>query len=173
VKRREFVTSVLAGGLAAPALAEQGHGHPPIDGPLANATVSFGHWLSDPPLDRFPNLNPRTQNGHQLIPHEAKIKAGGTVNFVIAGFHHVLVYAPGTRPQDINAAMTVPVTVPPGPPLINDPTNRVYRGLDPSLLPQDRVEMVQFANPGLYLVICGVQPHFVNDDMYGFVNVLP
>jgi hypothetical protein len=112
------------------------------------------------------------RNGHQLIPHEAIIRTGGTVNFIIGGFHHVLVYAPGTNPGDINAGLTVSVTAPPGPPLINDPTNRIYRGLDPSLVPQDRVEVVQFSNPGVHLVMCGVQPHFVDDQMFGFVRVV-
>jgi plastocyanin len=186
INRRGFFASVLAGGVAAPAWAGQGHDHSAVDGPLANATVSFGQWQSNPPLDRFPTNNDRTRNGHQLIPNEATIKAGGTVNFIIGGFHHVLVYAPGTQPGDINATLTTTVTNPPGPPLINDPTNRVYRGIDPSTLPllrgpagstpanlQDRVEVVHFANPGRYLVICGVQPHFVNDAMFGWVKVLP
>ncbi len=173
MERRTFVTSVLATGLVTPLIAAGGHDHTPVEGPLANATVSFGNWRTDLPLDRFPNLSDRTRNGHQLIPHEATIKAGGTVNFVIGGFHHVLVYAPGTQPTDINTSLTTSVTAPPGPPLINDPANRLYRGLDPSLFPQDRVEVVQFANPGTYLVMCGVQPHFVNDGMYGFVKVLP
>ena len=173
MERRTFVTSVLATGLVTPLVGAQEHDHRPVDGPLASATVSFGHWRTDVPLDRFPNLSDRTRNGHSLIPHEATIKAGGTVNFVIAGFHHVLVYAPGTQPSDINTALTTSVTVPPGPPLINDPNSRIYRGLDPSLFPQDRVEMVGFAAPGTYLVICGVLPHFADDGMYGFVKVLP
>ena len=49
------------------------------------------------------------------------IKAGGFVNFIIAGFHHILIYGNGTKPADINRAATMPVSVPPGPPLINDP----------------------------------------------------
>jgi hypothetical protein len=169
MKRREFVASVIASGLAAPALAHEGHVR--LEGELANDTVSFGNWSSDPPHDRFPNLNDRLRNGHTLTPFTARIRPGGSVNFIIAGFHQVLVYAPGTKPEDINATLTVPVTAPPGPPLINDPTNRIYRGLDPSLNPQDRVEVVNFAKAGLYLVICGVQPHFVNDGMFGYVKV--
>ena len=43
----------------------------------------------------------------------------------------------------------------------------------PNTFERDRVEVVHFANPGTYLVICGVRNHFVNDDMYGFVRVLP
>lgn len=69
-------------------------------------------------------------------------------------------------------SLTTSVTAPPGPPLINDPANRVCRGLDATLFPQDRVEVVQLSNPGPYLVICGVLPQFA-DGMYGSVKVLP
>ena len=148
------------------------HKHQPIAGPLANATVSWGSWPTDPPLDRFPNLGaPGKPNVHQLIPNEVKIKAGGSVNYIIAGFHHVLVYDDGTQPGDINPNLLVPGSSPPG--LIDDPNHRIYRGLDPRLFPQDRVEVVHFSNPGTFLVICGVVPHFVNDGMFGFVRVIP
>ena len=139
-------------------------------GPLDSATVTFGGWMM--PLDRFPNQNPIAANHHSLTPKTVKIKAGGTVNFVIGGFHNVIVYDDGTQPADINVALTVPPTNG-GPPLINDPNRRIYRGLDPSLQSQDRVESVVFDRPGTYLVICAVRPHFVNDAMYGFVKVVP
>ncbi len=139
-------------------------------GPLDSATVTFGGWMT--PLDRFPNSNPIAANHHALTPKTVKIKAGGTVNFVIGGFHNVVVYDDGTQPADINVNLTVPPTNG-GPPLINDPNRRIYRGLDPSLQSQDRVETVVFERPGTYLVICAVRPHFVNDGMYGFVKVVP
>jgi hypothetical protein len=124
-------------------------------------------------LNRFPNSSPAARNHHQQLPSVATIKAGGTVNFSIAGLHQIVVYAPGTQPEDIDAGATTPTTgTPAGVPLINDPNNRVYFGPDPSLLPRDRVEAVHFANPGLYLVICGVKSHFVNDAMFGFVRAL-
>jgi hypothetical protein len=66
------------------------HQHEPISGPLANATINFGSWRTDPPLDRFPNVSPIDRNQHQLTPHEVTIQAGGTVNFIIGGFHHSL-----------------------------------------------------------------------------------
>jgi hypothetical protein len=158
-------------------------------GPLASATVSFGQWDLTEPLDRFPNASPRLVNNHQLIPKQVTIKAGGSVSFIISGFHHVLVYGPGTRPADINISLTVQPTLQPVPPLINDPTNRVYRGLDPSVMPplpggaapaqvtQDRVEVVRFPAKGRYLVMCGVLPHFVDEAtgefvMYGYVRVI-
>lgn len=145
------------------------HDHKPISGNLANATVNFGSWQTDPPLDRFPNVSPNDRNHHQLTPHEVTIKAGGTVNFILGGFHQVLVYDDGTQPSDINAALANPAF----PLLIDDPNHRIYRGLDPRPLPQDRVETVHFPKPGAFLVICGLRPHFVNDGMFGFVRVLP
>jgi hypothetical protein len=158
-------------------------------GPLASATVTFGQWDLTEPLDRFPNASPRLINNHQLIPKEVTIKAGGSVSFIISGFHHILVYGNKTKPSDINISLTIPTTIQPGPPLIDDPTNRIYRGLDPSVLPvlpggaapamvmQDRVEVVRFAEPGRYLVICGVLPHFFDEAtgefmMYGYVRVI-
>jgi len=183
MKRREFFgrlgvgsAGVVAGsalGSRLTAAAEQ-HDHEQVGGPLAQATVSFGQWMT--PFSRFPSVNDRTRNQHLLIPYVATIKAGGSVNFIIAGFHQVLVYAPGTELGDVNGGLLASTTgtPPPGvvfPPLVNDPNNRVYRGLDPSLFPQDRVESITLADKGTYLVVCGVLPHF-NERMHGFVNVV-
>ena len=92
----------------------------------------------------------------------------------------------GIRPSDIDTSITIAPTTQPVPPLINDTTNRVYLGPDPSVFPQlagppqgpaqprlqDRVEVVHFPNPGTYLVICAVLPHFA-DGMFGYVKVNP
>jgi hypothetical protein len=186
MKRREFFEKAGLGSAALASLsalaaagteAKEQHAHHPQSGPLSNAVVSFGQWPSDftPPLDRYPNapLTP-AQNVHLLLPNEAVIKAGGAVMFVIAGLHQIIVYDDGTEPTQINANLTVPTTgVPAGVPLINDPNGRIYRGVDPSLFPRDRSESVHFPKPGRYLVICGVRGHFVNDDMFGYVRVLP
>lgn len=197
MKRRQFFKRAGIGSAALATLAASGrtqaaanagqHDHAPISGPQATATVSFGAWAWD--ADRFPNLGAAPglpNNAHVLIPNEVQIKAGGTVNFIIAGLHLVVVYGNGTQPEDIDIGNTVPATVPPGPPMINDPLNRVYRGIDPTVLPllqgppqgpaqprlHDRVEVVHFPEPGRYLVICGVLPHFL-ENMYGFVKVNP
>src|SRR5688572_5992127 len=173
--------AVAGMGSAAMAQSHDDHQHEEASGPLASATVSFGQWQTDPPFDRFPNINNRARNQHELIPYEVTIRAGGSVNFIIAGFHQIVVYGNGTRPEDINVASTIfPSVGLPEPLLINDPVNRVYRGLDPSIFRpaaggyviQDRVEVVHFHEPGLYLVICGVLLHF-NEGMAGYVRVLP
>jgi hypothetical protein len=177
MRRRNFVMSVLAGGVAVPALAAQ-HDHDAVSGPMASATVSFGEWNSSfsPPLDRFVST-PNTSNIHTVLPFETQIKAGGAVNFVISGLHVLGIYGPGTEPEDINGSLTTPL--PGAPPMfpqaVNDPVNRVYRGPSPwTLSPApllDRVESVNFAEPGRYLVVCLFVPHF--PAMHGYVNVLP
>jgi hypothetical protein len=185
IKRRKFFERAGLGSAALLSLPVLGraksassgkpqHQHDQISGPLASATVSFGQFSADN-LDRFPDKvgGPGAlPNEHTLIPHTSTIKAGGSVNFIIGGFHHVIVYADGKKPSDVNVKSVIPTTVQPGPPLINDAEGRIYRGLDPSLFSQDRVEVVQFPEKGLFLVICGVLPHFANDGMYGWVNVV-
>lgn len=176
--RREMLKKVgVAGTVAAGLGLAPGHSrsasHDDDDhGDVGSVSVSFGVWMTTPPLDRYPNSSPAAANHHVLIPRTAKVKAGGSVNFIISGFHQVNVYDNGTKPGDINTALTRPTTgTPAGVPLINDPNRRLYSGLDPSLQARDRVEVVHFPNPGTFLVICGVQPHFVNDHMFGFVRV--
>jgi hypothetical protein len=184
MKRREFVERVglgsaaiisAAGTAVAASKAQEPHNHTQVDGPLSSATVSFGLWAANG-LNRITTPNaPQAPNVHLLIPYVATIKAGGAVNFIIAGFHQIVVYAPGTELTDIDTSVLTPVP-PPTPPqfgLIDDPNNRVYRGISPAGLPQDRVEVVRFPDPGLFLVICGFSPHFINDKMHGYVKVLP
>ena len=206
MKRRQFFEKAGLGSAGLVALAAQGsanaqgngnqHDHGAISGPLATATVSFGAWATG--VNRRPNIGQTAglaNNVHALIPNEVKIKAGGTVNFIVAGFHLVVVYGNSKRPQDIATNVTVLPFGAPAPPLIDDPADRVYRGIDPTVLPllqgppqpamlppgttatfqpvlQDRVEVVHFRDAGRYLVICGVLPHF-NDGMYGYVDVIP
>src|SRR5262245_22780624 len=111
------------------------------DGGRVQATVSFGQWQTGPgpnpvpppalvdELDRFPaaQANQRLRNNHVLLPQEVSIKAGGAVNFIISGFHEPVIYDDGTQPTDINTTLVVP---PPPVAIINDPANRIFRGLD-------------------------------------------
>jgi hypothetical protein len=143
-----------------------------------NATISFGQWLTDPPLDRLliPVPPAGTGNHHELIPNDSTVVTSGidvAVNFIIAGLHNVQVYDAGTQPGDINADLVL-TGGRAGGGIIDDPNKRIYRGLDPNLPenPRDRVEVVRFDKPGTYLVICGVRNHFVNDAMFGFVTVV-
>jgi hypothetical protein len=183
MKRREFVERLGVGsvGLVAAAAGAnrttktKGHQHHgTVDGPLANAVMTFGAWMTTPALDRFPNNSPRTANLHQVQPFNAKITAGGTVSFNISGVHQILIYGPGTTLASI-ARNIIQATAgpPPFPGFIDDPVNRIYRGLDPRIfLPaQDRLEIVSIATPGTYLVVCGLVPHF-DEGMHAWIKVV-
>lgn len=156
-----------------------------------SATVSFGQWESDPPLDRIvadPAAGAR--NNHELIPDIVTITEGGSVNFIISGGHVVTVYDDGTQPGDIGSAIepncpaTPPAITSPCSPLntatppvpaaggiLSHSNNRIYRGAFLNLVRRDGVEVVKFSKPGTYLVICARKNHFENDDMFGFVRV--
>jgi hypothetical protein len=154
----------------------------------------------NPPVDRgVPPPPPPNRNVHKELPFEAEVDAGGAVSFIISGLHQILIYA-NSDLEDVQAAANPATDLPgipllggpppPAPPvvlpgLVNLATDRVYRGLDPrilyymspgpagALIPNlnlDRVEAVNFFEPGRYLVVCGVRPHF-QEGMHGFVNV--
>ena len=193
MKRRKFVEqlgigSALAAAAGVAVAAQDHEGHRPVSGPLGNATVSFGAWpvgTVDTPLDRTagPPLAPFAPNHHALVPFDVTIKEGGAVNFVLAGFHQVAVYAPGKKAEDVDQSVLLPIPgAPPFIGLIDDSVRRIYRGVDPrllspappaapNLLSQDRVEVVGFSTRGTYLVICAVNVHFA-EGMYGWVKVV-
>ena len=185
MKRREFVEKAGIGAAALALGTQGGHAsaatheqlsHNSISGPLATATVSFGAWASIPAGGRLGG-DGRLWPTSAMIPNQVTIKAGGTVNFMIAGFHVVAVYDDGTQPGSINTGITSPPINATVPPIIEDENNRIYRGIDPTAMPflqgpmqkgpvgpafqpllQDRIEVVQFPDPGT-LVICRAAQH--------------
>jgi hypothetical protein len=173
-----YIVAMLGLGLSAPiAMADTDN--------QANATVSFGAWQTGPALgplsvdelDRSPINSPASRNEHQQLPQEIKIKAGGAVNFIIGGFHQVIVYDNWTQPDDTDEDDTTPSTgTPAGLALINDANNRIYRGLDPRRLQlvgttplgvRGRVEVVFLQIPGTCLVFgmssTGVERRYARD----------
>ena len=171
--------------------SDHAHDNRPLTGKRASAVVAFGQWDVDPaaPFDRQPINSDRFRNIHLHLPFEAEIDAGGAVSFVISGVHQIVIYADGTEFEHLKAAYIAagsPVVPGPAvpPPLIEYSPGRIYRGLDPRALTyavpvgspptvhlnQDRTEAVNFKEPGRYLVVCGVQPHFL-EDMHGYVTV--
>jgi hypothetical protein len=131
-----------------------------------SVTVAFGAGLN--------TAQPGNSQNHHVLPRTIEIKAGGVVNFAVAGFHQISIYLPGTTPESI----LVPATGV----FINDSLNLYYQGIVPAGGPlgtpvtvnpsnaSNRVESVSFAEPGTYLVICNVRTHFL-DGMYAFVKV--
>jgi hypothetical protein len=173
--------------------SEHAHDNRPINGKRAHVVVGFGQWevdLNDPrgPLDRgAPPPPPPNRNVHKHLPFEAEVDAGGAVSFMISGLHQILIYVNRDLAQVQEAAdpLTDLPPIPPFPGLVNYADYRVYRGLDPRTLfymapgaggtfsPSlvlDRTESVNLFEPGRYLVVCGVRPHF-DEGMHGYVNV--
>ncbi|WP_309681913.1 hypothetical protein [Polaromonas sp.] len=154
------------------AWAQDGHGpdHDRDNGEARlSVTVSFGAGLN--------TAQPGNSANHHILPGLIKVRKGGVVNFVVAGFHQPVVYFPGVTPASI--------ALPPATSLfINfDLPHAYYVGLAPAGGPPpgtpatanpsnagNRVESVSFAEAGDYLVICNVRPHFV-DGMHAIIRV--
>jgi hypothetical protein len=159
-----------------------------------SVTVSFGAGLNTA------LAGPNPDNDH-ILPKKIEVKAGGVVNFVVAGFHQPLVYNPGVKPKDVedNSPVFDPVNDPQsfyinyGLRPQDDKTIVLYVGANPGVgLPRppfpppndltppppfpilsntfNRVESVVFPEPGKYLVICNVTPHFAAG-MWAWVRV--
>jgi plastocyanin len=131
-----------------------------------SVTVAFGAGLN--------TAQPGNAANHHVLPNVIEIKAGGVVNFAVAGFHQITVYEDGVQAGDI----AVPVSGL----YVNDPTGVYYMGIVPAGGPMNtpattspsnatnRVESVTFPEPGVYLVICNIRTHFI-DGMYAYVKV--
>jgi hypothetical protein len=153
------VLTFIGIGLIAPlAMADEGH--------KISVPVAFGRGLN--------TAQPGNAVNHVILPDIIKVKQGGVVHFLVAGFHQPIVYNPGKDQVD--------VVVPAAGTFINDANNRFYLGINPVGGPlgtaptfnpsnaPNRVESVSFAEPGTYLLICNVRGHFL-DGMVAVVKV--
>jgi plastocyanin len=154
-------------------------------------TVAFGAGLN--------TAQPGNDANHHVIPDVVRVRAGDVVNFVVAGLHVIRVYDRGVKLSDVKDEIPDECETNPLPPATFAPNcftetpvpvipplglDVYYEGLNslgppppapefaPLSLAQNRVEPVAFLEPGRYLVICAVLPHF-NDRMYAWVEVSP
>lgn len=93
-------------------------------------------------------------------------------------FHGVAIYAPGTTPEDIEVSdATLKDVDVPFPPfvledfIIDDPENRIVMGPLSAEAMQWTAPAGTFDEPGRYLVICYVTPHFTEAKMYAYIDV--
>jgi hypothetical protein len=160
--------ALLALAVAAPAAAQPGN--------KDVVTVAFGRGM---------NTNqPGNPANHHILPDVIKVKQGGVVNFVVSGFHQIVVYLPGRDRDDL--------VVPAAGLFVDDGAGTYYVGPAPNgppppgsgfgvtpgpapgapVLAMNRVEPVSFDVPGRYLVICNIRPHLL-DGMWAIVEVEP
>lgn len=178
--------SVLLAAIALaswPVLADDGDS----DHKRSQATATFGRGLN--------TAQPGNPVNHVVLPRKIKIKAGGVVDFAVAGFHDVVIFKPGfTLAHLVQAGggqypLTPPIFVIPPDPGASLPAaiaflvdSIYYRGINPAGGPlatavagnpangSNRSEPVAFLEPGTYLVVCNIRPHLI-DGMYAFVEV--
>jgi plastocyanin len=178
--------AVLAAALAlaAPAVvADDDHDHQR----QSTTSATFGRGLN--------TAQPGNPVNHVILPREIKVKAGGVVDFTVAGFHDIIVFKPGFTLEELvqvgggQLPLTPPIFVLPPNPATPLPVNlemlanRIYyRGINPAGGPlatavagnpangSNRSEPVAFLEKGTYLVICNVRPHLL-DGMVAYVKV--
>jgi plastocyanin len=144
-----------------------------------SAEVEFGSEKVGSP---FPPPSGHDHSGHashKMFPRTVTIARGGSVTFEVDEIHQPAIYAPGKEPKDvvITDQTLQDLTLPCLPQtltdfVINDPVGRV------ALAPPQACDESEwttpagtFEQPGRYLVICTTRPHFVDDQMYGWVVV--
>ncbi|HEV8364313.1 MAG TPA: hypothetical protein VGQ52_12400 [Gemmatimonadaceae bacterium] len=142
----------------------------------SNAVIEFGRTGVGSP---FPPPSGHDMSGHaydKILPHTVNIAAGGSVTFNILPIHAVAVYDDGTKPADITLTDATlddlilgPITIPNF--VINDPANRIANGPAPGFAGSWTTPAGTFDNPGTYLVICKILPHFAVTKMYAYVKV--
>jgi plastocyanin len=129
-----------------------------LAGPPDSATMDFGNPDHGSGCN-FPCEDDASFHSvDQIVPGSVSISVGGTVTFDVEGFHQVAIYGPGVTPQDIEPD---PATFP----FVNDPDGRIFLGgltADASYT---------FTEPGKYLVICNLTPHFEGAQMWGWIQV--
>ena len=151
------------------------------------ATASFGRGLN--------TAYPGNVVNHAVLPGLIKIKAGGVVDFAVAGFHDIVIFKPtftlanllhaggGMYPTTLERFVIPPNPaddLPVGLSFLKD--SIYYRGISPAGGPlktvvmgnpangSNRSEPVAFLERGTYLVICNVRQHLI-DGMYAYVKV--
>ena len=153
----------------------------------STTSATFGRGLN--------TAQPGNAVNHVILPTEIKVKAGGVVDFTVAGFHDIIVFKPGFTLEELihvgggQLPLTPPIFVLPPDPATPLPVNLAilaeriyYRGINPAGGPlatavagnpangSNRSEPVAFLDKGTYLVICNIRPHLL-DGMMAYVKV--
>ena len=139
--------------LAEEEIAVQAVGAP---GAPASRVMVFGNPAAG--TDYPPAVHDKSYHGKdRIIPGTVVVPVGGTVTFQIYPGHRVAIYAEGVKPEDIKPS--------PGY-YLSYPVNRLY--LQPAPTPKFALKVLK---PGKYLVICAVNPHFFQANMWGWLIV--
>lgn len=138
----------------------------------ASAMVQFGDHEAGSPFP--PAEHDRSFHAKdKMVPRTVTIDRDGSVTFEIGPLHQVAIFEPGTEPSDIDATQTEPVGILP-PPLerITFDDGQVARSPGPTTSHMDWTTPAgTFEQAGRYLVICTINLHFLEAEMYGWIIV--
>lgn len=138
----------------------------------SSAVVLFGDHAAGSPFP--PAVHDQSFHAKdKIVPRTVVLDQGGEVRFEIGPEHQVAIFEPGTRPKDVDATETVED------PELPDPLERiVYDEGRVALSPGPTAEHTTwttpggtFAQPGRCLMICTTNLHFLDADMYGWIEV--
>ena len=145
-------------------------------GPDDSPSVQFGNPTvgSFGPVGPGIELHDASANAQfNLVPRTTVVEAGGTVTFTIGVQgatgnnivpHWVSVCNEGVEPEDV--VDSNPATIG-----IDDSDCTPAPNGGPFSSGSGHAVPVTFSQPGRYLVICNLRPHFTEFNMYGWVNV--
>lgn len=140
------------------------------------AVMHFGDEKAGSPFPPEEEHDASYHASDKIVPRVVNIGTGGEVEIHIHPLHQVAIYDVGTQPEDIDLSdpgdLVIPgvITIPDF--LVNDLNNRV--AMSPFTGQQETTWTTPegtFDEPGKYLVICNILPHFAAADMYGYVQV--
>jgi hypothetical protein len=145
----------------------------------SSATLTFGRTGVGSPFPAPAGHDASIHAYDKILPHVVNIAAGGSVTTNLGPLHGAAVYDRGTLPRDIDLSPALlddlAVPFPPGVLtdfIITDPTNRLAASPTVTVAPTTwTTPPGTFDQPGRYLVICVVAPHFQFAKMYAYVNV--
>jgi len=141
--------------------------------PDSTATVRFGNPTAGSPFPPPDGHDASSNAKDNLTPRTVVISALGSVAYTIErdGFHQPVVYAAGTEPGDIAVPAFPPeffITNPGAPPAFP----QIAKGPLHEPGTPEVTWTTSFTEPGRYLVICNLTPHFGFFKMYGWVVVM-
>jgi hypothetical protein len=124
--------------------------------PAPGAVMTLGDADTGSP---FPNSHDGSFHANdRMKPGTVVMNAGEIATFNIVFGHRLAIYADGVQPTDIQETL--------GTPLLLYPVGRLFLQAAPN--PQIKLK---FLKPGKYLVVCAINKHFFEAQMWGWLIV--
>jgi plastocyanin len=142
----------------------------PSEVPCTPDRICFGRDVGSP----FPPPSGHDQSNNardNIVPRNVTVPVGTSVNYLVTGPHYPAIYDVGTAPADIDTTAFPPAPGCPPVPTIHDTDGQLWEtaGCPPSGSVVTAPGSI-FDQPGRYLVICQIKPHF-ETGMWGWVTV--